>query len=172
MGIWRSRQTTSLRGNRFYRRPERSHCFALSLFRQSSLKHRHPKVFLRSMLTRWITPQGDEATRPWLGYLGFRKPSLGAPVFVEAQHPPSPRPSRQPELPGSELKIQEPDVPNKERSDPHPWGGCCRRSFVGCDHPSTIESCRNGSARKLFSIWLTKSRGESRRRQDVWLTTC
>jgi hypothetical protein len=43
MGIWHSRQTTSLRGNRFYRRPERSHCFALSLFRQSSLnqKMRH-----------------------------------------------------------------------------------------------------------------------------------
>jgi hypothetical protein len=38
MGIGRSRQTTSLRGNRFYRRPERSHDFALSLFRQSSLK--------------------------------------------------------------------------------------------------------------------------------------
>src|SRR2546430_16282793 len=38
MGIWHSRQTTSLRGNRFYRRPERSHCFGLSLFRQSSLK--------------------------------------------------------------------------------------------------------------------------------------
>src|SRR5207245_10944224 len=37
MGIWHSRQTTSLRGNRFYRRPERSHCFGLSLFRQSSL---------------------------------------------------------------------------------------------------------------------------------------
>jgi hypothetical protein len=32
------RQTTSLRGNRFYRRPERSHCFGLSLFRQSSLR--------------------------------------------------------------------------------------------------------------------------------------
>ena len=27
-----------LRGNRFYRRPERSHCFGLSLFRQSSLR--------------------------------------------------------------------------------------------------------------------------------------
>src|SRR6266436_10065087 len=38
MGIWHSWQTTSLRGNRFYRRPERSHCFGLSLFRQSSLK--------------------------------------------------------------------------------------------------------------------------------------
>src|SRR5438552_16713839 len=35
--IWHSRQTTSLRGKRFYRRPERSHCFGLSLFRQSSL---------------------------------------------------------------------------------------------------------------------------------------
>jgi hypothetical protein len=31
------RQTTSLRGNRFYRRPERSHCFGLSLFRQPAL---------------------------------------------------------------------------------------------------------------------------------------
>src|ERR1700681_961129 len=40
MGIWHSRQTTSLRGNRFYRRPERSHCFGLSLFRQSSLKQK------------------------------------------------------------------------------------------------------------------------------------
>ena len=38
MGIWHSRQTASLRGNRFYRRPERSHCFDLSLFRQPSLK--------------------------------------------------------------------------------------------------------------------------------------
>src|SRR5439155_7215732 len=37
MGIWHSRQTTSLRGNRFYRRPERSHCFGLSLFRQPTL---------------------------------------------------------------------------------------------------------------------------------------
>ena len=40
MGIWHSRQTTSLRGNRFYRLPERSHCFGLSLFRQSSLKQK------------------------------------------------------------------------------------------------------------------------------------
>src|SRR5712664_1281086 len=31
------RQTTSLRGNRFYRRPERSHCLGLSLFRQPTL---------------------------------------------------------------------------------------------------------------------------------------
>jgi len=38
MGVWHSRQATSLRGNRFYRRPERSHCFGLSLFRQSSLR--------------------------------------------------------------------------------------------------------------------------------------
>jgi hypothetical protein len=28
-----------LRGKRFYRRPERSHCFGLPLFRQSSLRH-------------------------------------------------------------------------------------------------------------------------------------
>ena len=34
-----SRQTTRLRGNRFYR-PERSHCSGLSLFRQSSLKQK------------------------------------------------------------------------------------------------------------------------------------
>jgi hypothetical protein len=45
MGIWHSRQATSLRGNRFYRRPERSHCFGLSIFRQSSLKYRYPEVF-------------------------------------------------------------------------------------------------------------------------------
>src|SRR2546430_8399853 len=45
MGIWHSRHATSLRGNRFYRRPERSHCFGLSLFRQSSLKYRYPEVF-------------------------------------------------------------------------------------------------------------------------------
>jgi hypothetical protein len=32
----------SLRGNRFYRRPEWSHCFDLSLFRQSSLKQNAP----------------------------------------------------------------------------------------------------------------------------------
>ena len=38
MGIWHSRQTTSLRGNRFYRRPERSHCCGLSFFRRASLK--------------------------------------------------------------------------------------------------------------------------------------
>src|SRR5436309_8998515 len=44
MGIWHSRQTTSLRGNRFYRRPERSHCFGLSLFRQSSLKQNAPPL--------------------------------------------------------------------------------------------------------------------------------
>jgi hypothetical protein len=37
-----SRQITSLRGNRFYRRPERSRCFGLSLFRQSSLKQNAP----------------------------------------------------------------------------------------------------------------------------------
>src|SRR5207245_8601835 len=37
MSIWHSRQTTIVRGNRFYRRPERSHCFGLSLFRPSSL---------------------------------------------------------------------------------------------------------------------------------------
>jgi SnoaL-like domain len=32
MGIWHSRQTASIRGNRFHRRPERSDCFGLSLF--------------------------------------------------------------------------------------------------------------------------------------------
>src|SRR6266581_9511512 len=69
------------------------------------------RSFLRSILTRWITPQGDEATRPWLGYLGFRKPSLGAPVFVEVQHPPLPRPTRQPELPGSETAAETRDRP-------------------------------------------------------------
>ena len=31
------RQTISLRGNRFYRRPQRSHRFGLSLFRQATL---------------------------------------------------------------------------------------------------------------------------------------
>jgi hypothetical protein len=37
MGIWHSRQTTNLRGNRFRRRPEWSHCFGLSFFRQPTL---------------------------------------------------------------------------------------------------------------------------------------
>src|ERR1700751_2443275 len=37
MGIWHSRQTTSLCGNRFHHRLERSHCFSLSLFRQATL---------------------------------------------------------------------------------------------------------------------------------------
>jgi len=32
-----SRQTTRLRGNRFYRRPERSHCLDLYVFRQPTL---------------------------------------------------------------------------------------------------------------------------------------
>jgi len=75
------------------------------------LKHHYPKVFFRSMLTRWITPQRDEATRRWLGYLGFRKPSLGTPVFVEVQHPPLPRPTRQTELPGSEIAVETKDRP-------------------------------------------------------------
>src|SRR6185369_14735511 len=38
MGIWHSRQTTCIRGNRFHRRPERSDCFGLSLFRQAALQ--------------------------------------------------------------------------------------------------------------------------------------
>ncbi len=38
MGIWHSRQTDSLRGNQFYRRPERLHFFGPSLFRKSSLR--------------------------------------------------------------------------------------------------------------------------------------
>ena len=38
MGIWHFRQTTSLRGNRFYRRSESSHCLGLSIFRRSSLR--------------------------------------------------------------------------------------------------------------------------------------
>src|SRR5579864_6581028 len=37
MGIWHSRQTSSLRGNRFCRRPERSHCFDLYVFRHPAL---------------------------------------------------------------------------------------------------------------------------------------
>jgi hypothetical protein len=54
MGIWHSRQTASLRGNRFYRRPERSHCFGLSLFRQSSLKQNVPP------LPRLLTTNGSQ----------------------------------------------------------------------------------------------------------------
>ena len=52
--IWHSRQTTSLRGNRFYRRPERSHRFGLSLFRQSSLKQNAPP------LPRRLTTNGSQ----------------------------------------------------------------------------------------------------------------
>jgi len=37
MGIWHTRQTSSLRGNRFCRRPEWSHCFDLYVFRQPAL---------------------------------------------------------------------------------------------------------------------------------------
>jgi Phage integrase family len=47
------RQTTSLRGNRFYRRPERPHCFGLSLFRQSSLRHKCRCVGGTHYLRRW-----------------------------------------------------------------------------------------------------------------------
>ena len=36
--VWHSWQTSSLRGNRFCRRPERSHRFDLYVFRQSSLR--------------------------------------------------------------------------------------------------------------------------------------
>jgi hypothetical protein len=43
-----------LRGNRFYRRPERSHCFGLSLFRQSSLKQNAPP------LPRRLTTNGSQ----------------------------------------------------------------------------------------------------------------
>src|SRR5260370_27825086 len=37
MGIWHTRQTASLRGNRFCRCPERSHCCDLYVFRQPAL---------------------------------------------------------------------------------------------------------------------------------------
>ena len=37
VGIWQSRQTARLRGNRFHRRQERSHCFGLPVFRQPTL---------------------------------------------------------------------------------------------------------------------------------------
>jgi hypothetical protein len=49
---------------------------------------RYQEVFFVSILTRRTTPERDEATRPWFGYLGFQKPGLGVPVFVEEQHPP------------------------------------------------------------------------------------
>src|SRR4051812_41029165 len=55
MGIWHSRQTTSLRGNRFYRRPERSHCFGLSLFRQPTLSW--------TLLPRYTNDERFSATR-------------------------------------------------------------------------------------------------------------
>src|SRR6266705_3472181 len=54
MGIWHSRQTTSLRGNRFYRRPERSHCLGLSLFRQSSLKQKCAASMRSNALLRQV----------------------------------------------------------------------------------------------------------------------
>src|SRR5213078_3808100 len=54
MGIWHSRQTISLRGNRFYRRPERSHCLGLSLFRQSSLKQKCAASMRSNALLRQV----------------------------------------------------------------------------------------------------------------------
>jgi hypothetical protein len=50
-----NRQTTRLRGNRFYRRPERSHCFGLSLFRQSSLKQKCATSMRSNALLRQLS---------------------------------------------------------------------------------------------------------------------
>src|SRR5713101_5002775 len=44
MGIWHSRQTSSLRGNRFCRCPERSHCCDLYVFRQPTLSWTLPTI--------------------------------------------------------------------------------------------------------------------------------
>src|SRR4029077_17284673 len=44
MGIWPSRQTSSLRGNRFCRCPERSHCCDLYVFRQPTLSWTVPTI--------------------------------------------------------------------------------------------------------------------------------
>src|SRR6266480_2872133 len=54
MGIWHSRQTISLRGHGFYRRPERSHCLGLSLFRQSSLKQKCAASMRSNTLLRQV----------------------------------------------------------------------------------------------------------------------
>src|SRR5438445_12102422 len=69
MGIWHSRQTTSLRGNRFYRRPERSHCFGLSLFRQSSLKQKcatsmRSNALLKAVELKSLTAAGKALELP------------------------------------------------------------------------------------------------------------
>ncbi|HWO27915.1 MAG TPA: nuclear transport factor 2 family protein [Candidatus Acidoferrum sp.] len=48
-------KTTSLRGNRFYRRPERPHCFALSLFRRSSLKQKCATSMRSNALLRQLS---------------------------------------------------------------------------------------------------------------------
>ena len=69
MGIWHSRQTTSLRGNGFYRRPERSHCFGLSLFRQSSLKQKMRNLneiecFVKAVELKSLTAAGKVLKLP------------------------------------------------------------------------------------------------------------
>ena len=60
MGIWHPRQATSLRGNRFYRCPERSHCVGLSFFRQRTLSWT-----LQPTIQEWRTFFGNPDCVSW-----------------------------------------------------------------------------------------------------------
>jgi hypothetical protein len=63
MGIRHSRQTTSLRWNRFYRRPKWPHCIDLSLFRTVFLKAKCSA----SMAVRLLDADGMKPIGVFLG---------------------------------------------------------------------------------------------------------
>jgi uncharacterized protein len=87
MGIWYSRQTSSLPGNRFCRRPERSHCFRLSLFRQSSsaaVALSSPdeiRSFWNKRKILWLQINIDKALNPF-----FDVVMKGLNGLVDAEH--------------------------------------------------------------------------------------
>ena len=60
MGIWRSRQTTSLRGNRLYRRPERA-----ALLRSISFSTSYPELGPALLgHADMVTPRGGMCIAP------------------------------------------------------------------------------------------------------------
>src|SRR2546426_5806674 len=59
MGIWHSRQTTSLRGNRFYRRPERSHLLRSISFSTIFLKEPGDRRDVHVISIVWLVMIGD-----------------------------------------------------------------------------------------------------------------
>src|SRR5207302_10860667 len=68
MGIWHSPQTTSLRGNRFYRRPERSHCFGLSfstIFLKAKMRNLNEiECFVKAVELKSLTAAGKALKLP------------------------------------------------------------------------------------------------------------